>query len=58
MHEVFKIKSSKPTPKILQKPLLILKNPKFCKNPKNLGFKEWNARRWGIKDLPSKEKLD
>ena len=37
---------------------LILKNPKFCKNPKNLGFKEWNAWKWGIRDLSSEEKLD
>ena len=37
MYEVFKIKSSKPIPKILQKTSLILKNPKIFKNPKNLG---------------------
>ena len=58
MHEVFKIKSSKPIPKFLQKTSLILKNPKFCKNPKNLGFKEWNAWKRGIRDLSSEEKLD
>ena len=58
MHEVFKIKSLKLIPKIAQNTSLILKNPKFHKNPKNLGFKEWNAWKWGIRDLLSEEKLD
>ena len=58
MHEVFKIKSSKLIQKILQKPFWFWKTPNFAKNPKNLSFKEWNAWKWGIKDLPSEEKLD
>ena len=37
MHEVLKIKFSKPIPKISQKNSLTLKNPKIFKNPKNLG---------------------
>ena len=37
---------------------LILKNPKFWKNPKNLGFKEWNTWKWENWSLPSEEKLD
>ena len=58
MHEIFKIKSSKPIPKISQKPLWFWKNPKFCKNPKNLGYKAWNAWKWRIWNLPSEEKLE
>ena len=57
MHEVFKIKSSKPIPKFY-KNLFDFENPKFSKNPKNLGFKEWNTWKWGIRDLSSEEKLD
>ena len=57
MHQVFEIKSSKPIPKFY-KNLFDFENPKFCKNPKNLGFKEWNAWKWGIRDLPSEENLD
>ena len=34
MHEVFKIKSSKPIPKILQKPLWFWKTQNFQKSPK------------------------
>ena len=59
MHEVFKIKSSKPTPNFfLKKKLNNFEKPQFCKNPENLVFKEWNAWKWGIRDLPSEEKLD
>ena len=52
MYEVFRIKFSKPNLKISQKPYW------FWKTPKNLGFKEWNAWKWGIRDIPSEEKLD
>ena len=56
MHEVFKSESSKPIPKNCTKTSLILKTPKFYKNPKNLGFKEWNAWKWENRSLPSEEK--
>ena len=36
----------------------ILKNPKIFQKPQNLGFREWNAWKWGIRDIPSEEKLD
>ena len=57
MYEVFKIKSSKPTPKNFRKTSLILKNPKFSKKkpPKNIGYKAW---KWEIRNLPSEEKLE
>ena len=58
MHEVFNIKIFKIHPKNCIKTSLILKNPKFCKNPKNLGHKVWNAWKCGIRDLPREEKLD
>ena len=60
MYEVFKIKSSKPTPKNFRKTSLILKNPKFSKKktPKNIGYKAWNAWKWEIRNLPSEEKLE
>ena len=57
MHEVFKIESSKPIQK-LHKNLFDFEKPQFCKNPKNLGFKEWNAWKWENRSLPSEEKLD
>ena len=47
MHEFFKIKSSKPIPKFIlkkkKKKINNFEKPQFCENPKNLGFKEWNA---------------
>ena len=58
MHGLFKIKSSKPIPKIAQKPLWFWKTLNFEKNSKNLGYKVWNAWKWGIRDLPREEKLD
>ena len=57
MHGLFKIKSSKPIPKIAQKPLWFWKTLKFEKIP-NLGYKVWNAWKWGIRDLLREEKLD
>ena len=57
MHEVFKIKSSKFIPKF-HKNLFNFENPKFCRNPKKLGYKTWNAWKWGIRNLPSEEKLE
>ena len=52
MYEAFKIKSSKPIPKISS----ILKNPKIFQKPQNLGFKTWNAWKWEIRNIPSEEK--
>ena len=51
MYEAFKIKSSKPIPKISS----ILKNPKIFQKPQNLGFKTWNACKWEKRDIPSEE---
>ena len=33
-------------------------NPKIFQKSQNLGFKTWNALKWGIRDLPSEEKID
>ena len=57
MHEILNSCKEKPNPNF-NKNSLILKTPKFCKNPKNLGYKVWNAWKWGIRDLPREEKLD
>ena len=39
LHEVCKIESLKPILKLYKNLFDFEKNPKFCKNPKNLGFK-------------------
>ena len=52
MYEAFKIKSSKPIPKISS----ILKNPKIFQKPQNLGFQTWNACKWEKRNLPNEEK--
>ena len=57
MYEVFKIKPSKPTPKNFRKTSLILKNPKFCNNPKNLGHKAWNAWKRGLETYQVRKNL-
>ena len=57
MREVFKSESSKPIPKIAQKPLWFWRTPNFAKIPKKLGFKEWDAWKWENRCLPSEEKL-
>ena len=36
----------------------ILETPKIFKIPQNLVFREWNAWKWGIRDIPSEEELD
>ena len=40
------------------KNLFDFEKPQILQKSQNLGFKEWNAWKWGIRDLPSEEKLD
>ena len=57
MHEVFKIKSSKPIPKILLKPHQFEKSQTFFKNP-NFRSKDMKMHeKEGLRHLPSEENL-
>ena len=57
MYEVFKIKSSKPIPKILQKPLRFWKTLKVSKIPKTQVKNHEMHEYVGFRHLPSEENL-
>ena len=42
----------------LHKNLFDFGNPQILQKSQNLGYKVWNAWKWGIRDLPREEKLD
>ena len=39
------------------KNLFDFEKPQICRKPKNLGYKAWNAWKWGIWNLPIEENL-
>ena len=57
MHEVFKIKSSKPMPKILQKPLWFRKTPNFAKIPKTYVSKNKMHENEGLETYQGRKNL-
>ena len=57
MHEVFKIKSLKPIPKIAQKPLWFWKTPNFAKIPKTYASKNEMHENEGLETYQVKKNL-